>query len=120
MIVVAGRGPMAMVQFRFDAGPPSSETIDSRLTDLLGPRLHAAVDGIDWSSESSSGPPNVVRVSSQDYVALAYVKRVCVDLGGTRIDTAGEAIDGHPEHWTCTPWPSKSAFTRLKIRLGAG
>ncbi|MCR9164096.1 MAG: hypothetical protein ACE37F_01650 [Nannocystaceae bacterium] len=120
MIVVAGRGPMAVVQFRFDGGPPSSETIDSRLRGLLGSRLHAAVDGIDWYSAPSSDLRNVVRVSSQDYIALAYVKRVCADLGGTRIDTAGKAIDGQPEHWTCTPWRSKPALTRLKIRLGMG
>lgn len=112
---------MAIVRFRFDEPMPSTAELRSQLRGVLGPRLYKAIDGVEAGDGAATHTSDgVLLITSQDYVALAYARKLCIDSGGISLDYEGKAVQRRPQDWTRTPWPKHSWVARLKIRFGRG
>lgn len=109
---------MAVEQFRFEQIPPSEDALRRRFADVMGARLCRTIDSIELGADSATGSDRVVWVTSQDYVALAYARKVCAELGGRRVGVDGEAREPELKAWVQTPWHEYDWVSRLRIRFG--
>lgn len=115
---VGGRGPMAILAFRFGTAPPSRQELNDQLREALGP-LYACIDSIEVGKASATRSDQDAWVLSQDLVALTYAKKAWSDLGGARVDPkTKEPVDLLLPAWANVPWDRQGWAARLKIRFG--
>lgn len=117
--MIGGRGPMAVVEFHFVEKLPSQFDVERRLEETLGRGLLSAIDSVECDVATDLDGVSVIRVCSQDFVALTYVRRVLSELGGSRIQPGtGREMDLKLPDWVQTTWLEHGWFSRLKIRFG--
>ena len=105
---------------------PSKDVIASRVRDEVGEETTGELE-IDWRYEPKKLreaayrgdlPTSAVSFTSIDLIALIYVRKICVALGGIPIDpVSGDPQSTETPAWARLPWVLLNPLERLRIRL---
>jgi hypothetical protein len=74
---------------------------------------------LDRSRYREAGLADYVSFCSMDIIALVYVEKTCLSMGGTSVRFAsGKAQHITIPEWAKTPWVALGSLTKLRIHLG--
>jgi hypothetical protein len=98
---------MRLLEFHFGDACPSQEELTHKLQVELGARRCRRIEDIEIIDT------HTIRITSMDIIALAYAKKVCLQLRGVsrRSNTPAPS-------WTSIRWQDHTWISKMKIRLG--